>query len=1296
VSASELLSELSAWPGCHPLAAAAPITVSVEVAGIEVATTAWHSEADLRRTWRDRHRGAVPLLLVADEDLDAGAIAVIGPVDGAGPLRRVDEQALERLLRQISSLPRLEAVRELAGDLERLDTSGVAGLRLRDLLTMHTLDGRLRLDPARWAAAGAAIEAVPAHGDWRAYLTALGYQIDRLPLRGYLLRFGSGPVAVVHPKADSSEFSKLDPDGRPPEGGLLNDCIAEGVAYGLLTAGARFRLFHFTSTAGSTSRYVDLDAELLQSSDRPLLALLGPAYLAEGGFIALEREAADFGAALRKRLDERIQESALPALARGLEFWARANGIDLNSEPQLAEFERAALTLVFRLLFLLFAESSRYLPMDNRSYELASITSLVREATETRERLGARSTSLWDRSQVVVRAMRTGNPAWGVPAYNGALFAADGFDGAAMLERISLTDPDFADVLTAIGRDPETVTGVDYSTLEIGHLGHIYESLLSLRLSAAERSLVYDPGKDRYRPPVPGEQSAVAAGSLLWMGNEGGRKSGGVYYTRTELVRHLIKESVVPAFERHLDEVRLMAEGNASNAARHLFDFAVVDPACGSAHFLVEVTSFLADRTVRFLAERPLPDIAAAVTRLRAGALPGSAIDDAVLIRRLMLKHCVYGVDVSPMGVEVAKLSLWLASFVPGLSLAYLDGNLCVGNSLVGVARTESVSAGGATLFNLGLESQMDAAAMAAARAASGEDRNPDEVAASEAAGQEARSATAALRRIFDLWTAEAFGVSGSRQEVEVHGGEILDGTVSKLSAAAERAATQHVFLHWPLAFPRVFARDRPGFDAVVGNPPWNEVTIEELAFYALFSPGLRGMAEHDRGLAIDRLLADRPELSSRLQKAQTQAAEHRRYLARGEYDSMAGDPDLYKYFCQRYRLLLRESGELGVVLPRSTFVADGSSGFRAWLFEKTTCHRLDFLLNSGRWAFDSEPRYTVGLVAAAAHAAPTGHLVRVAGVAASLEEWDRQAASQGVELSEAAYGPGRMVPLVRDEQEADLLARLRTGDPFPLGPAGRWQCFPVGELHETNDATLWRGATEGLSLWKGESFDQYAPNGFAARFCPESKALLTKIRKPRPGSGSLVADKSSVETRRAAVLRALSGARVAFRDVTNRTNSRTVLACLIPSGVLLTNKAPYLAFVEGGPPEQGACLAIMNSLPFDWQARRFVEINLNFFILEGLRLPALSDGDFDAISHAAARLSCTDDRFADFAAETGLKTRDLSDEERETLRLEIDAQVARAWSLSPDDLILIFHDFTLDAVPAAYRERLVARLAEL
>ena len=255
-------------------------------------------------------------------------------------------------------------------------------------------------------------------------------------------------------------------------------------------------------------------------------------------------------------------------------------------------------------------------------------------------------------------------------------------------------------------------------------------------------------------------------------------------------------------------------------------------------------------------------------------------------------------------------------------------------------------------------------------------------------------------------------------------------------------------------------------------------------------------------------------------------------------------------------------------------------------------------------------------------------------------------------------------------------------------------------ELDETNDKRMWTDKRDleapTAPLWKGESFDQYDPHGAGERTCQVTPQLLKKVRKPRPGSGSLIAKDISLKVRRQAVLTELDRARVVFRDVTNRTNSHTVIACLIPPGVYLTNTAPYLVFVQGSERHQAACLGIINSLPFDWQARRFVEIHVSFFILEGLRVPALSADDFNAISHAAARLSAVDDRFADFASATGVEFGPLSPTERTRLRVEIDTRVARAWNLTRADLDVIFRDFTENAVTPAYRAALVDRLEQL
>ncbi|MGH8898700.1 MAG: Eco57I restriction-modification methylase domain-containing protein [Egibacteraceae bacterium] len=1292
-----LLTHLEVLPTVRRLPPKAPLDAVVLVAGIEVARTAARDERMLRRVWQQRHGGgATPLLLVDDDPRRSGCLSVLGPVDPAGPLRSMEAGALRGLLTRVSTMPRLAAVREVAAELDRLDQSAIPGLKLHGLLTVYVLDDRLRHDTTRWAGLEAAAASVPAAADWQQALIALGYDLQRRSDRGFLVRHGGAPVAVVHPKADPAEFARLDPDGRPPEGLLLNDVRADGASFGLLASGARLRLFDADSSYGSaTARYLDLDATALRPEDRPFLGLLGPAYLAESGFRRLEEDARAFGTRLWRRLDDRIRQTVLPTLGRALGRWAEAEGMDLADDAVREELRKATLTLVFRALFILYAEGARYLPVDHPSYRNASLSALAREAADTEGRLDPHSTSLWDRFTTLVKAMRTGNRAWGVPAYNGALFSRDGFEGA------ELADPDFGRVLVGLGRDPESGSGVDYSTLEIGHLGHIYEGLLSLQLSVADTPLRYDASADRYVAPAGDEAADVGTGDLLWQTHRGGRKTGGVYYTRSELVRHLVRQTVVRAFREHLERVRATALRDPAAAAEQLFDFAVLDPACGSAHFLVHVTNELADLVVSFLAETPLPEVRAALSRLATGAAPGVWIEDAALLRRLVLKRCVFGVDLSPMGAEIAKLSLWLTAFVPGLSLVYLDRNIQVGNSLVGVADPSSMRPGRDLnqrwMWEDKLHEALRTAAKAVARVAAGDDRTPEEIRSSAEADVEARAATASLERLFHLWTAEPFGLAGARQEVELRGAEIVAGATNALTDQAGQLDLLHHFLHWLPAFPQVFDRPRPGFDAVIGNPPWDEVTVEAQSFYALYRPGIRrGISETEREAAVEQLIAERPELPLKLVAEQERAAQQRAHLAVAEYPSMSGDPDLSKYFCHRYRSVLREGGVLGVVLPRTAFVNKGSQKFRGWLFEQTTCERIDFLINRRRWAFDTHPQYTVALVAARRAVPSEGHRVWVAGAAISLDRWLEQARSPGLALARQAFGPGWTPPLLRNQAEADLLAKCRQGSRFPHGAGGRWQCFSVRELDETNDRDLWRGATKGWPLWKGESFDQYEPHGDAARICPVDERVLAKVRKPRPGTGSLLASELPTAVRRQAVRDAIGHARVTFHDVTQKDNSRTVVACLVPPETLLTNSAPYLAFVGADDGAQSVCLGLMNSLPFDWQARRFAEVHLSFFILEGLVVPDLSDEDYAQIAEAAARLSCVDERFADFAASVGVAVGPLDDEERERLRVEIDARVARAWALTSVDLEVMYADFTLNAVPARYRMRLIRRLTEL
>ena len=246
----------------------------------------------------------------------------------------------------------------------------------------------------------------------------------------------------------------------------------------------------------------------------------------------------------------------------------------------------------------------------------------------------------------------------------------------------------------------------------------------------------------------------------------------------------------------------------------------------------------------------------------------------------------------------------------------------------------------------------------------------------------------------------------------------------------------------------------------------------------------------------------------------------------------------------------------------------------------------------------------------------------------------------------------------------------------------------------------------EGWGLWKGESFDQYDPTWcWRALVLPSNRRRDEESVKaePRQGLRSMVAKTVFQDRCASAALVAaeLDHARVAFRDVSARDRfAHCTRLCLYHRETFLTHKAPHLDVrsTRLSSPARVACSARAHELAFRSIGRRGASWrrSVAFFILEGLRIPSLDDDIYGAIAAAAARLSCPDERFADFATNTGVEVGPLAADERDRLRAEIDAHVAHAWGVDAADLETIFADFTLDAVPEAYRQRVRDRLAEL
>ena len=287
----------------------------------------------------------------------------------------------------------------------------------------------------------------------------------------------------------------------------------------------------------------------------------------------------------------------------------------------------------------------------------------------------------------------------------------------------------------------------------------------------------------------------------------------------------------------------------------------------------------------------------------------------------------------------------------------------------------------------------------------------------------------------------------------------------------------------------------------------------------------------------------------------------------------------------------------------------------------------------------------------------------------------------------------------------ANVLAKLRRGVQFdalqnpenPKNSKGRAvesHAIPYRELDETQQRALF-SHSKGTPVWKGRSFDQYEPHGNEPAGYAKWNEVLSFVQQKRKRS-PIFKRMFSSDFLGDPDTHPMNECRIAFRDVTNRTNSRTVIACLVPPRTPLTNSAPYLVFSGWDATFQGSILATMNSLALDWLARRYVELHLNFYVLNMLTLPLPNDTPWQQIGKLAARLSCVDERFTGFAAAAGVECGLLTDTQRNDIRAEIDALVARAYDLTADELGFIFTDFTENAVSPAYRKLVLEKFRGL
>lgn len=1285
---------------------------------VAVATTAHRPKAeDVRTLWRVRwgKRPSPVLLVVAYEDHDGPRVALCGPVGDNPPLLAdLEPSQVERLAGAALAEPsRHAAVRLLVSMLPDVGT---------DLPGLHN-EGLLATQELR--------RGVPERSDWSAacskgrsllglrgqkLVEGLGFSIEPLSVTSSVLKVGGARRAVAVFLDEGEAFEEpAQRFGMSPVSQALALADREGLPWVVLSRARQLRLYSAkvdtgVGHKGRADTYVEVDLALLPDDRAGYVPLLfGATALVEGGTIEqiLERSA-DFAAELGTRLRDRVYYEAVPALAKAVS--RHVHGGKRLTEEELSAAYEETLVILFRLLFVAYAEDKGLLPYrTNSRYNDHSLKRLARRLTEWKRKdtpsFDERATDLWDDITALWDAVDQGNVGWGVPAYDGSMFSgkASVNPAGAAIGSMKLSDAEFGPPLVALLVDegPDNVLGpVDFRSLSVREFGAIYEGLLESRLSVAQGDLTMDE-RGNYLLARRNDPVVVRSGEVYFHNRSGARKATGSYFTKPFAVEHLLDHALEPALDDHVRQLaELLDAGNEAGAAAKFFDFRCADLAMGSGHFLVAAVDRIEARLSGFLALHPITQVSAELEALREAALAalgelsdGVEIETTTLLRRQVARRCVYGVDVNRIAVELARLAIWIHTFVPGLPLSFLDHNLVEGDSLTGIGTVGEAldvlepprpELAHQSLYYKQVMAFLSRAEKALRRLGTISESSTREVAAARAAHEEALAAVEPAHQLFDVLVAARLGETTVPTAVD-------EERIAKHAGIkhAQELARRLRSLHFPVAFPEVFLRERPGFDVIIGNPPWEEATVEELGFWALRFPGLKSMTAGEQKKETARLRRSRRDLVEEYDAAVAEAEKLRRLLVAGPYPGMGtGDPDLYKAFCWRFWHLARDGGAIGVVLPRSALSAAGSTPWREAVLKGGSFEDVTTLLNTGGWVFDdAEHRYTIGLVGIRKGALNAGtlHLRGPYSGAAAYRSGLRHKPAEFAVSEFLTWSEGVSFPLLPTERSAEVFGKLRRHP--RLDASDGWRVRPTTEFHATNDKHLFMldeddADEDSWPVYKGASFNIWEPDTgtyYAWADPEEITALLQdkRLRQQRterspfsefPRSWAL--DRNTLPC---------FHPRIAFRDVARATDSRTVIAALVPPGVVITNKAPYLLWPKGDERDQAYLLGVLCSVPLDWYARRFVEISLNFHLFNAFPIPrATRDSPVRRrIEEIAGRLAATDRRYRAWAKVVGVPVGSVKRiDEKDDLVAELDAAVAIAYGLNETDLRRVFETF--------------------
>lgn len=1189
-------------------------------------------------------------------------------------------------------------------------------------------------------------------------LTALGWQpvYQRQHLRpstlddatfGISHRGWDAPTAPpIHIEPSHDENLRLDarpaPRTRSPHDELQQYLNLADELWGMVTDGRELRLlrdFHHTTTKGFIA--VDLDALFTERDFEGWQALYRFAHVSR--FLAAEPEdpssqpleslyqrARAAGISVGKALHPRIRE-AIEQLGNGVLKQDPAIR-DLVADPERArEFYAEVLRVVYRLLFLLFAEQRGMLPGSSTLYADTYSVTRLRELADHSRDLEPRRTDLYEGLKVTFRLMSRGSESLGITAFNGQLFdetATPTMTAGTIANRDLIRAIRAMTSMEVDGRREH----VAYATIGVEELGSVYESLLDYTPRVATS-------------PTQTESGGVAPAGTLYLERIGDRELGS-YYTPPDLVDFTLERSLDPL----LDD-RLAAGETRQERETALLDIRAIDPACGSGGFLIAVIDRIAER---------LADV-----RLDGAQPTERQLAEA---KRDVLRHCIYGVDIDPFAVELCKVALWIHCAVSDLPLNFLDHRIQCGNSLIGwplqgipteipaeayktkgqtkgSKRTKEICAGARNRNKAALAGQEELFSDPAPRPdvkvdypslwLEEEKRPADVEKKAQAYGEYLTSVPYRLwDAAADIWVAsffwtedfgddppissdywEAIRVANAVRDGTVTEDEALESLSAQTVAGAQELAEELEAFHWTLRFPEI--AERGGFDFVTGNPPWEVVKLNERVWFATRDERIASAPTQERRRLIAELSESNPRLATDWRKAGDLTARQADFMrASGRYVPTGGEPNTYLLFTDTNAQNTRPEGRAGFIIKSSLGIDEKPQPVFQPLVADGAVEGFYDIVNGGRGqtvifeGVAEVERFAVLTLGPGEMGSP----LRVSLMNWSVDEARDRAPLTVTQDELATINPATVsLPSFREADQWDIALsvharhrRLDFDQPSAAeraagrrSPSNPWR-VTFSRLFDSSGASEkfykkewlesegWRlgedmifrhGSESALPLYEGQLMNRYNHRARTYEGFPIAKKYGRKPGIPLTSSERLADQSYEIEprywvaqpvadTRLAETIG--KKAQVVFRDTgAPWTNQRSARAALVPRRPA-TDKAP----VFGVPVDLVfEFLGVFNCTVFDYFARGKMPGGTVRLVWMLSQLPVPEPGLDARIGDNARKLSVTSRTVAD---EYDLELHPWDEEERYLLDVETDALVAHAYGISLREYGVILDTF--------------------